>query len=323
MARKPSSNSSTPTATTVEVPSTEESIVTTTTEAPVEADATEAPAAAEVEIDLSDFNTALAAAVEGADQTTGDVPEALVEPVVLAYRRLDGVKAKNAAKRLVDDAMKSGMDASNIPVARANLQVSKKLTAGPTSSGQPRAERTPVDPTEAFVELVVGLSLASQLATATVPEGVTEDWNEKVQALHAGSTEQAQTYLAWVNTPVEEGAEPTAEPEVPAFVKAAVKLALGKSAKVGSVKKASTGGSTYEGERRDVGKHITEAFESVESGTFLTIAEIRKHESAEYGKDAPSAGAISARLFPKSGKVSVEGVTPSQNDKGIKGATKN
>lgn len=322
MARKPSTNSQTPT-TEAEVTSTEESTVTTTTEAPVEAVATEAPAAAEVEIDLSDFNTALAAAVSGADESTGDVPEALIEPVVLAYRRLDGVKAKNAAKRQVDEAMKSAMDDSNIPVARANLQVSKKLTAGPTSSGQPRAERTPVDPTESFVELAAGLSLASQLVQGLVPEGVSEDWTEKVQSTLTDAGAQAQAYLAWVNTETPEGEDAPAEPEVPAFVKAAVKLALGKSAKVGSTRKASTGGSTYEGERRDVGKHITEAFESVESGTFLTIAEIRKHESAEYGKDAPSAGAISARLFPKSGKVSVEGVTPSTNDKGIKGATKN
>ena len=84
-----------------------------------------------------------------------------------------------------------------------------------------------------------------------------------------------------------------------------------------------SGGSTYTGERRDIGQHIVEAFADVESGTFLTVAEIRKHDSSQYTSENPaSAGAISARLFPKSGKCTVEGIEPGTNEKGNRGARK-
>lgn len=313
MARRPSTSESVPTPT-------EESNVSTTTDAPVEAQ-TETPA--EAEADLTAFNAALASAVEQRDETTGTLPEAAIPPVVAEYRKLNGAKAKNAARKVVDEAMKSAMTDSDLPLARANLEISTHLTAGPVGGGQAREPKAPVDPTQAFVELVSGLVLAAQLAQATVPEGVAETWTDGVNENVRTGADQATAYRAWLESDAEDKGD---EPETPAFVKAAVKLALGKSAKVGAAKKASSGGgggSTYEGERRDVAKHIESAFADVASGTFLTVAEIRKHESDEYGKDSPSAGAISARLFPKSGKVSVEGVTPGQNDKGVKGATKN
>ena len=95
-------------------------------------------------------------------------------------------------------------------------------------------------------------------------------------------------------------------------------LAIGKAAKAGA-----RAGSTFTGERRDIGKHIAEAFESVEPGGFLTVAEIRKFRSNEYGDNPPSAGAISARLFPSGGgDCTIEGVSGDTNDKGNKGGRK-
>ena len=104
------------------------------------------------------------------------------------------------------------------------------------------------------------------------------------------------------------------------FVKAAVKASQGKAARVTSARS----GTPYTGERRDIGKHIQEAFEGRESGTFLTVAEIRKFDSLQYTSESPaSAGAISSRLFPQSGgKCSIEGIIPGTNEAGNRGASK-
>ncbi|MGV9949212.1 DUF262 domain-containing protein [Rhodococcus aetherivorans] len=54
--------------------------------------------------------------------------------------------------------------------------------------------------------------------------------------------------------------------------------------------------------RRDIGQHIVHAFADLEVGDFLTVGEIRKTPSPQYPiNDLPSAGAISARLFPSNG----------------------
>lgn len=317
MARR--SASATPTEAPAEVPTeaTEEAPVTAVTEdAPTEA-ATEAPAeapkASAPEFDLSDFNAAVSVAVEAKDTTTGELAVAAVSPVQEQYRKLDGVKAKNAAKKVLNDAVKAAMNALDIQTARANMQLLDSMSA---AGGGTKTEKAPADPTQAFIDRVAGLRLADTLVEQSVPEGVSEDWATKVQELVTASAEPAQTYLTWLNSDAEDKGD---EPDVSSIVKAAVKLSQGKSAKVG-VARATGGGFT--GERRDIGKHIAEAFAGVESGAFLTVAEIRNHKSEEYGDNPPSAGAISARLFPSSGKCTIEGVTPGQNEKGNKGATK-
>lgn len=71
--------------------------------------------------------------------------------------------------------------------------------------------------------------------------------------------------------------------------------------------------------RRDIGAHIVNAFANKPPGTFLTINQIRTTSSPEYGDELPSAGAISARLFPSSGATTVPGVTAETRD-GRKGA---
>ncbi|WP_280510532.1 DUF262 domain-containing protein [Nocardia farcinica] len=62
--------------------------------------------------------------------------------------------------------------------------------------------------------------------------------------------------------------------------------------------------------RRDIGQHIIHAFADLDVGDFLTIGEIRKTPSPQYPvNDLPSAGAISARLFPGNGRhTTVPGV---------------
>ena len=295
----------------------EESTVTTTTEAAPEAAASTTEKKAD-EFDLTGFNSAVEKALAEADTSTGDIPLASLEGVTNEYRKLDGPKGKNAAKKAINEAMKESMNSMDIIKARAYLQISEKaLSAGPGAG----AERKPADPTEAFVQRVVTLNLANQLVTDEVPEGVAEDWAQRVEDEVAKLAESAREYRTWAESDAEDKGE---APEVPAFVKNAVKLAEGKTAKAG--RSTGGGGSTYSGERRDIGKHILSAFEGVDEGTFLTIAEIRKHRSDEYGDSEPSAGAISARLFPNgdASKCTLvkSGVQPGQNEAGRKGATK-
>jgi|SRR5690606_30366 len=289
-----------------------ESTVSAATEAAPEA-------TAEVEIDLTEFKSALATAVAERDESTGTVPEAALAPVQAVYRQLEGLKAKNAARKLVEEAMREAMVNTDLPLARAHLDISKGLTAG-GGGGKARAERAPVDPTEAYTQRVAGLALAVELSQVEQPEGVAEDWAEKVNELVTEAREAAKAYRAWLTSEDEDKGD---APEAPAFAQAAAKLSVGRSAKIGGAKSGG-GGGTFTGERRDVAAHIRNAFAGVESGTFLKIAEIRKIRSEEYGDDAPSAGAISARLFPKSGKapVGLDGIEPGQDESGNRGARK-
>lgn len=295
--------------------STEENPVTVTDESTTEvAEATTsteaAPAAekpAETPVDLTAFIAKVDEAVAGRDEVSGDVAEGLITAAQSEYRALDGVKAKNAAKKLVEERMRESMNQRDISSARAYMLVSDNLTAGASGS---KAEKAPADPKEAFVQRFQSLALALALVGAERPEGV-EDSSLDVNDLIAS----AQALQAWESNDAEDKGE---APESSPVVKAAVKLATGKAARVGGTR---TGG-TFTGERRDIGKHIAEAFAGEPVGKFLTVAEIRKFKSEEYGDNPPSAGAISARLFPTSGKCTVEGVEPGQNEKSNKGATK-
>jgi hypothetical protein len=279
-------------------------------------------------VDLTDFEAAVEAAIEGHDNDTGTVPEALIAPVTAEYRKLSGAKAKGAAKRRVDDLMKAGMADMNIGLARAYMVLSDNLTAGPAAKKE-REEKPPADPTQAHLQRVGGLQLAHDLVVQNVPEGVAENWEDQLVTLLDAAQNQAAEYTAWLDREdPAEGEEDTPEPEVPSWVKAAVKLSRGKSAKVTGVKTrtATVGGGIGDGIRRDIGEHIRQAFENVESGTFLTISQIRAFKGTEYPHDnPPSAGAISARLFPKGDKAcSLEFVRPgtSSDGKANKGATK-
>lgn len=297
-------------------PTEEAAVTTTATEVPAQAEATSDTSTTEKaetpkkEIDLTEFEAAVEGAVAQRDESTGDLSVEALAPAVAAYRALDGIAAKNKAKHLLTDKMRDAMSSLDIQLARSYMVVQDNLSAGTPA----KAERQPADPTEAFVQRQVGLDLARALLQK--PEGISEDADARAEKLYGEVFPQAEQYLAWS---VSEDENKGDEPDVPSFVKAAVKLAQGKSAKVGGSR--TGGGST--GERHDIGEHIKQAFENVASGTFLTIAEIRNAKSTEYGDNPPSAGAISARLFPQSGNCSLDFVTPGQNEKGNRGATKN
>lgn len=323
MARRDRSDSSTATeAPTSEAQTTEEAAVTTATEAPVEAtteatvpaqaegDASTGKSAKASEIDLTAFSAAVETAVAERDSSTGDLAEVQIAPVVSEYRKIEGIAGKNKAKSFLTDKMREAMDSMDIALARSYMTLQDNLSAGHA----PKSEKVPTDPTEAYVQRVVGLDLARALLVK--PEGVTDDADARAEKLYSEVYPQAEQYLAWAGN--EDEATRGDEPDVPTFVKNAVKLAQGKAAKVGGSRTSTASG----GERHDIGEHIRQAFEDKAPGTFLTVAEIRNFKSTEYGDNPPSAGAISARLFPQSGNCTLEFVTPGQNEKGNRGATK-
>lgn len=300
---------------------TEEATVTdTATEAPAAAETptetpTEAPASNKsqkaADVDLTAFNGAVETAITQRDESTGDLAVEAIAPVVTEYRKIEGIAGKNKAKNALGELMKEAMNALDISLARSYMVIQENLSAGAT----PKSERTPTDPTEAHVQRVVGLDLARALLVT--PEGVSDDAAERAEKLYGEVYPLAESYLAWSSN--EDEATRGDEPDVPSFVKNAVKLALGKAAKVGG---SRVGGGSSSGERHDIGEHIRQAFEGQASGTFLTVAEIRNFKSSEYGDNPPSAGAISARLFPHSGKCTLDFVKPGQAEDGRRGATK-
>lgn len=274
-----------------------------------EAQSTEAAAP---EFDLTAFKDATAEAVNSRDESTGEVPLANIEPVNVAYRALDGIKPKNAAKSWLEDEMKAAITKLDVQLARAYSMVKDNLSAGTKGGG----EKAPADPTAAFVNKVAAHRLALGLVESNVPEGVDSDKAAaQAEELVTSLKEQVEQYQAWATSTDEDKGD---APEVSPVVRTAFKLSAGKASGGGRV----SGGS---GVRRDIAKHIQSAFADVEPGGFLTIAEIANHKSEEYGDDSPSQGAISARIFPQSGKCTVPGVeqvTAEDSPKKVRGARK-
>lgn len=282
-------------------------------EAPVEgteSTPTEAPAEV-VEVNIEDFKSAVTAAVAEGDPSTGTLPESAIESVNVEYRKLDGLKAKSSARDYLESQMLEAVSQLDALAARGYSDLKSNLKAGSTKA----ADKAPADPTAAFVQRVTSLRLAANEVASSVPENVSEDWAEQVEKLVAESAEGMDTFRTYLNTEVPEGEDKPEAPEVSPVVRAAFKLASGKVA--GGSKRAASG------LRRNTANHITSAFADVEVGTFLTIAEIAKHKSAEYGDDSPSQGAISARLFPT---TTIEGIVPVEkgeiDGKNPKGARK-
>jgi hypothetical protein len=278
----------------------EDTVTATATDAPAET--TSAPAqnteATEAVVDTKAFDEAIQKAIAEMDPTTGTLSTEQMHNVLAAYQSLDGAKPKAAARAWIENGVKEALegDTPNVPLARALNAVRGEITkAKGSSSKEPKA---PADPTTNFVEQVVALQLAYSHVTQNVPDGVAEDWNDRAQKL-AGETMQDVQKLAQYTGEGE-------EPQVSALARRALKLAQGK------VSKGSSGGTRtpFTGTRRDIGKHILEAFADKNPGDFLTVAQIVSHNSAEYGDEHPSPGAVSARLFPKSGKCTLEGVEP-------------
>ena len=281
----------------------EETVYLPEAEAPAEETAPEATPEPEAEIDLTAFIGAVETALEEKDSSTGALPSAQIDLVRAQYAALDGVKAKNKAKAYLHDQLKSYMmgDAENgvgpdVPRARA-IMVLQEEAAVAGRVGSPAAPKVKVDPTEAYTEGLAALTLAFYLATSTAPEGVDL---EKAKTDSAAKANELFPEASGVYTSEDKATEDK-------VIAAAIKLA-----KVKAVRAPSSGGGsgrTYTGTRRDIGKHIAEAIAGAEAGTFLSVADLRKFKSEEYGDDAPSAGAITNRLEPTSGAAtSIPGV---------------
>jgi len=284
---------------------TQENTVTENTEA---VEATE-----KVEIDLTAFQTAVTEALAEGDTSTGQLPETAVAKVNAEYRKLDGLAAKNAARKHLDDGMLDAVGKLDAVSARGYSDLKGNLSA----AGGPKAEKAPADPVVAFVQRHAALQLAQYVVNGEapeIPEG--RDVAAEIEALVKENVEALQAQVAYLADDSEDKGD---GPELNPVIRAAFKAASGKAA--GGKRGGSTGGP-----RRDIAKHIESAFAEVESGTFLSVAEIAKHKSAEYGDDHPSQGAVSARLFPASGKVTVEGIVPVNkaelDGKNPKGASK-
>jgi hypothetical protein len=269
---------------------------TTATDAPVDettetpAETTEAPAAEPAApIDLTAFQAAVDEAVSTADESTGTVPEAGLAATLAAYRDLPDTRSKNAARNSCEEQMKAAVVAGNIIGARAFVDIKDNL-----SSASGTKSSAPKDPTEAFVSKVSVLAAAFNVASGTVPEGVSEDWVSKYEAKSAELTEQVKSFIA-----LPEDATDEQVAEFSAEVRKVAKMIAG----------GGGGGRTYNGPRRSVLTHLEQVFANEPVGSFITVTELSKRDSEEYGDEHPTTGAISARLFPPSGNPTLpEGI---------------
>lgn len=282
MARRASSTTKTP----------EEIEVTVdTVDVPVETPEDDTPA----EVDLTEFEAAVATAVDGRDTTTGTVPPALLDVVTTAYRTLDGVGPKSKAKKFVSDNMVSAMSES-LDLARAYLECQNSLTSdkgkGP---GKPRTERKPFDPTQSYVTKLAVLRVASAVLQGNKPEGLSEDVDSLLE-------KEIDRVMTAVNTFLSTSEDLRGEPEND------VSTVL-RYMKISKPRQGASGeaGPRYSGPRRDLGSHIIQALTAAGKGEFVTIGDIRKFHSDQYEGNAASAGAINARLFPNSGVTSLAG----------------
>lgn len=289
---------------TVETEATEATVETNTettegTEVPAEGTDTKA----NTEPDLTEFKAAIDSALQDADSDTGVLPVVAREKIATAYRNLEGLKAKNAAKSLIDDGVREAIHASNLAHARSYAEM--RDVTNETKATKSSAPKAPADPNVAYAHRLASLSLAQTIVGNDVPEGVDlEKAREQADELAGSLGEQVEQYLAWAKSDAEDKGD---APEVSPVVKAAYKLATGKA--TGS---ARTGGGGYEGPRGNIAKHIQEAFADKNPGDFMKVSEIAAFKSSEYPNKPPSQGAVSARLFPESGNCTVEGIEPVQ-----------
>lgn len=235
-------------------------------------------------VDLTAFQEAVNTAVQGKNEADGHLTEEQITPVNEAYRALDGLKAKNQARTWVDDQVRLAIGTEkDLHRAVALVDVKDGLTA----AGGAKADRPPADPMEAFVQSLAAHRIAVGLIESNVPEGV--DFNaasERVEVLTNEVAEQVDAYVAWV---ADESEDKGDAPDVNPVVRQAVKLSAGKAS--GGTRTASGG------PRRSVKIHLSQVFADKEPGAFMTVNEIAKAASTEYGTDRPSSGAVSASLF--------------------------
>lgn len=217
-------------------------------------------------------------------------------PVVAAYAGLNR-KSKSAATREMNDESKAKVFEGAYDVARVILLAEKATKVKPAST---RAARTPADPTADAVEKLAAFQLAFGALSTTLPEGVAEDWRERVESVFESGQAEVKALVEWMHADEESRG---VAPEVSPASLRAVKIAFGNPFG-----------------KRDVGKHIAQVFESAESGTFMTVAQVASSHSAEYGNGPCTIAAVNARLDGK--RALPEGLSITEQD-GKRGIIKN
>jgi hypothetical protein len=271
-------------------------------------------------------------AIGARDLASGEMGDAATSAVTEAYKALLTTSQKRQAREFLESAMKAALSEKlDAVLARAYMQLGNAVKS--TGAARETVARAPVDPTTAHVERVASIYLATSMVAP--PSGVAENWATRVQELANSLGGEVQAYLNYLAAKAEwdakdeatRGDEPKA-PEVSDVVVQAAKIARGRA--VSTRKTSGTKGDSaprvsgpgYSGPRRSVGAHIQAAFASQPVGTFLKISEIAGATSEEYGDDHPSSGAVSAALFPASGKVRDLGGIEPAIENGNKGARK-
>jgi len=244
--------------------------------------------------------TALVALAEGVvaqDETNRDFTE-----LTKAYQDADR-RQKAAFTKHINDAMVVALqEKQDRNLALAYVAIGGAVKTKPATERKAREPRPPANPTETLVDRLAGLFLAYETAAATdLPENLDADWADKLQAklTEVRNSGDIAKLVAYRNN---EAGDKGEAPEVSEVAGRAVRLAFqgGKTRTSSGGGGGGRSGAVYDGPRRSVTVHILNAFEGKPSGTFLSVSEIRNHKSAEYGEDAPSAGAVSAALNGKS-----------------------
>lgn len=265
---------------------------TTTTEAPAEATTTEAPAEVDMNEVLKGFVGSVETALTEKDTATGALPVSQIEAVKAQYQSLDGLKAKNAAKKDLQDRLRTAIAKADVATAAAVMKLVDDACVAGGKSSTAAADKPPADPAEAYIARLVALNLAYSLAANDVPEGIdAEDARAKAQDQVNGLAEQADKLFTWTKSdPETRGDEPDTNP----LAKRAVRLVQGK---VSGGKSASTGGGGSTKENRgNTARHIQLFFKDQPVGAKAKIAEIAKFVSDEYPAADASPGALNSRM---------------------------
>lgn len=279
---------------------------------PAEAAQTAPPA--EVPLDLGPFKAAVLAAVGHRDTETGIVADEHLRPPVAAYGDLKGTKAKGAAKRWLAEQMERLLNDLDAIQARAFMVVQNALITFPGTQPRP-----PADPAEAYVQTYAVLLAAVSHLEGRPPAGISDNWPDQVNELKARLEGDVARYAAWETSTAEDKGE---APKVDALAVRAYRLVVPRPSTARRSAASAGPRSPRVGGTRSVSAHIQEAFANLDEGDALTVQEIVNFRSAEYGDDAPSSGAVSARLFPRSGNCTLKGVQPVADLNGKRGARK-
>jgi hypothetical protein len=271
------------------------------------------------EFDLGPFEALAKEVSEAADKNTGSLAEGDLDRVLAAYKELPDTKVRNRAKKHLQEQVAAGIENLDMAKAKSYLTMHDNMKTGAAAGGT----RQPADPKARWQQQLEIVTLAYGELFNQRPEGVTEEQVNEITNGVQSLSEDMTKLRDWHALEVKEGEEKPEAPKVDDRVSAAIRLARGGKVAGGSRAASTGGGSSHEGPRRNIAAHIQSAFAEVETDTFLTVAQIAAHKSEEYGDDKPSPGAISARLFPASGKCTVEGIEPGTGgEKNQRGARK-